>query len=357
MKQFAFYLPQFHEIEENNKWWGKGFTEWTNVRKARKLYKDHYQPNLPLNHNYYNLLDKNTVVWQTNLMKQYGIEGFIYYHYYFKGNLLLEQPAENLLKWKDIPQKFFFCWANHTWYRSWKGEKTTLIEQTYGREKEWEQHFKYLLPFFLDVRYEKKDNKPVFMIYDPEFECRVDMLRYFNKRCIEEGFAGIWAIETCKSIEKYNSISRGEDFSEQFFFREPSVCLSEYSKTITKLSDRIINKMQRMMADKGVGPCVRKYSGDVLYEFMKTYITKYNNVIKGGFFEWDNTPRHGSRGFIITPPEKENYLSYMDMVQKEEYFFINAWNEWAEGMMLEPTERRKYTYLEWISEWKRGCDK
>ena len=132
MKKFAFFLPQFHEIPENDKWWGKGFTEWTNVKNARSLFKGHVQPKHPLNDNYYNLLDKSTVEWQTKLMNQYGIDGFIYYHYYFTGKLLLEKPAENLLKWKDIPQNFFFCWANHTWNRSWEGKTDILLEQKYG---------------------------------------------------------------------------------------------------------------------------------------------------------------------------------------------------------------------------------
>ena len=108
MKIIAYFLPQFHEIEENNKWWGNGFTEWINVKKGKKLFKNQYQPFVPLN-NYYNLLNKKTVEWQTELAKKYGVYGFCYYHYYFEGKLLLEKPAENLLKWKDINQKFCFC--------------------------------------------------------------------------------------------------------------------------------------------------------------------------------------------------------------------------------------------------------
>ena len=108
MKKFAFYLPQFHEVEENDKWWGKGFTEWVNVKKAQPLYKGHVQPKVPENQNYYNLLDKSTVEWQTELMKNYNVDGLIYYHYYFTGKKLLEKPAENLLKWKEINQPFFW---------------------------------------------------------------------------------------------------------------------------------------------------------------------------------------------------------------------------------------------------------
>lgn len=119
---------------------GKGFTEWTNVKKARPLFKGHIQPIHPLNNNYYNLMDKGTVEWQTQLMKKYGLTGMIYYHYYFCGKKLLEKPAENLLKWKDIEQPFFFCWANHSWRKTWNGTSELLVEQTYGNEKEWEEH-------------------------------------------------------------------------------------------------------------------------------------------------------------------------------------------------------------------------
>ena len=136
-------MPQFHEIPENNEWWGDGFTEWINVKKAQPLFKGHLQPKHPLNNNYYDLMSKKTVEWQTSLMHKYGIYGMIYYHYYFCGRMLLEKPAENLLRWKEIDQPFFFCWANHTWNRSWKGSKEVLLEQTYGDETDWKRHFDY----------------------------------------------------------------------------------------------------------------------------------------------------------------------------------------------------------------------
>ena len=144
MKKFAIFLPQFYETKENNKWWGKGFTEWVSVRNAKPLYKGHLQPKLPLE-GYYNMLDKETMENQADLMHKYKIDGMVYYHYYFDGKLLLEKPAENLLKWKDIEEPFFFCWANHTWYKAVDGKKEVLIEQTYGDIKSWEKHFKYCL--------------------------------------------------------------------------------------------------------------------------------------------------------------------------------------------------------------------
>ena len=139
MKIFAFFLPQFHTIPENDLWWGKGFTEWTNVKTAKPLFLGHKQPVHPLNNRYYNLLEKETVEWQTSLLHQYSIDGLIYYHYYFDGKLLLEQPAENLLKWKEINQPFFFCWANHPWRKTWNGSSEILMPLTYGDEAGWEK--------------------------------------------------------------------------------------------------------------------------------------------------------------------------------------------------------------------------
>ena len=107
MKKFAIYLPQFHEIEENNLWWGKGFTEWTNVKSAQKLFDNHIQPQIPLEKNYYNLLDKKTVEWQTNIANKYGVDGFVYYHYYFEGKLIMEKPAENILNISSAVKPIF----------------------------------------------------------------------------------------------------------------------------------------------------------------------------------------------------------------------------------------------------------
>lgn len=355
MKKFAFFLPQFHEIPENNEWWGDGFTEWVNVKNAKPLYRGHLQPKEPKNENYYNLLNKETVRWQTELMEQYGIDGLIYYHYYFSGKKLLEQPAENLLKWTDIEQKFFFCWANHTWCRSWNGSKEVLLEQTYGHQKEWNEHFSYLLPFFKDARYEKRNNKPVFMIYDSAFSERKEMFKFFDQKCKENGFDGICIIETYSARNWPNDfeelIKNKSDETQFLFLREPALSQFMYDKSLKYSPKRILNKVKRILAQKGCTSCVKKYKGNELFELQEKNYEYSENVVHGLFFEWDNTPRHKQRGYIIEPVDKAHFMSYMDKVKNEEYVFINAWNEWAEGMMLEPTVENGYKYLEWISEW------
>ena len=356
---FAFYLPQYHTIPENDEWWGKGFTEWTNVKKAKPLFHGHKQPVHPLDDNYYNLLDENTVKWQTGLLHQYKVDGFIYYHYYFEGRLLLEKPDENLLKNKNIDQPFFFCWANHSWMRSWEGKSTILVEQTYGDEKSWEKHFQYLLPFFKDKRYEKKDNKPLFMMFLPYFKEKNEMMLYFDKRCKDEGFAGISVIDSIQNIytkdyEQYkNNIS---PVTEYVLLREPGTgqAIVAHKHNPKNFIKRVKNYLRRKY---GIGRYVYTYSGN---EIIKELV-KYNNLpqgsfttLKGLFFNWDNTSRHGYRGYIIKPISKKSFSLFMDNCSNQDYVFINAWNEWCEGMMLEPSVEYGYRFLEWIKEWKEN---
>ena len=132
MKIIAFYLPQFHTFEENDMWWGEGFTEWTNVKKAEPLFEGHMQPKIPLNKNYYNLLDLDTLKWQCELSREYGVYGFCYYHYWFDGKMLMNKPMEMLLGHPEINQKFCICWANENWTKAWaKRDKTILVSQTF----------------------------------------------------------------------------------------------------------------------------------------------------------------------------------------------------------------------------------
>ena len=135
MKIIAFYLPQFHDIPENDEWWGKGFTEWVNVKKAQPLYKGHEQPRIPMNENYYNLLDDNVKIWQANIAKEYGIYGFCYYHYWFNGKQLMERPIKEILETGKPDFPFMLCWANENWSRNWDGKfRSILIEQHYSED-------------------------------------------------------------------------------------------------------------------------------------------------------------------------------------------------------------------------------
>lgn len=354
MKKYAIYLPQFHEIQENNEWWGKGFTEWTNVRNAKPLFKGHVQPKHPENNNYYDLLEKSVVEWQTNLLNEYKIDGLVYYHYYFNGKMLLEKPAENLLKWKDISQHFFFCWANHSWIRSWNGTQSMLMEQTYGSIEDWEKHFQYLLPFFQDERYEKRNNKPMFMLFKSSFIEKEGMFCYFDKRCKEEGFDGIYLIESFHGDVPFNKFADElSSVTSLTYFREPAVTQSSYHAE-HGLYERVLYKVGKELRRRNLLKKPYIIQGNDLMKWKIMHELLGNNIGHGIWFEWDNTPRHKQRGYVITPYEKEQFVKYMDLIKNDEYLFINAWNEWAEGMMLEPTKENGCKYLKWIKEWQQN---
>ena len=193
-KVLALYLPQFHRIKENDEWWGPGFTEWTNVKNAVPLFEGHDQPVVPLHQNYYNLLDNDTIKWQIDIAKKHGVYGFCFYHYWFDGHMLLEKPMENMLADPALNIPYCICWANENWTNAWKadGDVKTLIQQSYGREDEWERHFNYLLQFFRDPNYIVENNKPFFVIYRPEIiPCLNEMLDYWQALAVKNGFDGM----------------------------------------------------------------------------------------------------------------------------------------------------------------------
>ena len=360
MKKFAYYLPQFHCIPENDTWWGKGFTEWTNVRKAEKLFAGHDQPKVPLGGNYYNLLDPETMRWQAELAGRYHVDGFIFYHYYFKGKKLLEKPAEMLLGKPDIPIRYFFCWANHDWIRSWEGKRELLMKQEYGTEADWEAHFRYLLPFFRDERYEKKGNMPLLLIFRRQFPERDEMMAYLDRRCRESGFDGLCLIETAEEYRKKYLAHIDETMcptTRYIHLREPSAAMFYFCHSFRGYLHRARNAAGRFLNEKAHTKYLEKYDGSLFFRYMRDKAPDDERYIRGLFFEWDNTPRHKRRGYIIPPPEKALFDRYMDSIRDREYVFINAWNEWAEGMTMEPTESNGCRYLEWIRDWTEKEEK
>ncbi len=334
------YLPQFHRIPENDMWWGEGFTEWTAVKAGEKFFEGQMQPRVPLDGNYYDLLNEQTMRWQADLMRKYDIYGMCFYHYYFKdGRKILEKPAENLLEWKDIEMPFCFSWANETWARSWsningknawsskfdnridnKEKDGILLEQQYGGETEWVEHYEYLSQFFKDRRYIKVDNKPVFIIYNAEaIPCLTKMVNCWKREAKRSGFEGIYLIGV-------NSVDTG--CLDAIVRQEPQNTLKKTNRE--KLVDS--NYFWREMLNEKV---------DI---DTKTYFC--------GFPGYDDTPRRGEGGralSIISPKEYENNMTKLIAKGRElgnEFTFINAWNEWGEGMYLEPDEVNGYAFLQ-----------
>ena len=346
MKVIAMYLPQFHRIPENDRWWGEGFTDWTAVKKAKSLYEDHNQPRIPLNENYYNLLDYDVMLWQANLMKKYEVDGFCMYHYWFKGgNKILEKPAENLLKWKEIPMSFCFCWANETWARSWSNidNKNTwadiyekeqndcgsgiLLEQEYGSEEQWVEHFYYLLPFFKDERYIRIDGRPLFLFYKSEdIPCLVEMLDCWRKLCRLCDLPDIYVVGSVNSIQADTCMDAG-------LYYQPA-----------RSRERISTFMEYMKN----GVDILEYD-DVWNDILAEHTSK--KVFFEGIVGYDDTPRRGKKGCIIehaTPDKFSYYLTELlakSVVYGADIVFLNAWNEWGEGMYLEPDKKFEEKYL------------
>lgn len=348
MKTIAMYLPQFHRVKENDEWWGEGFTEWTAVRQASPLFKGHSQPKRPLNDNYYNLLENNTLYWQAELAQKYEIDGFCFYHYYFEnGKKILEKPVEIFEQRKNINIKYCLCWANETWARSWnklgqynawadKFEKqndsrqsSVLLQQNYGRENEWKNHFYYLLPFFKDKRYiRNKKGEIIFLIYRPkDIYCLVDMTELWKKLAQKEGIGGICFIGL-NIHEKLAGI-------DEILINGPSRYISNSSRTVRNGVNtyNYCEVWEKALSES-------KIPG------IKTYF--------GAFQNFDDTPRRGEKGSALigaTPKKFEQF--FRELVNKNytngnEFTFINAWNEWGEGMYLEPDMENGYEYLEAI---------
>lgn len=355
MKIIAFYLPQYHQIPENDEWWEEGFTEWTNVKRAKPIYRHQVQPKIPLNNNYYDLMDKKTVEWQTNLMHQYGIYGFCYFHYWFTGKKILQRPAENLLKWQEIEQPFCFAWANCTWARTWsayKGATTdwiaadrkatgdgVLLEQTYGTKADWVGHYNYLRQFFMDARYIKVGNKPVLLIYHIEdIKEAVEMFEIWNQLSCEDGFNGIHIISI-------NTIVKNNRYVE---------AIARYGLYMKYDFYHLRECKHRLLSAVGI-----KKTGLVLnYERVWKNMVKEDPIrgIKtypGAVVTYDETPRRGKDGTYLKGASPQLFEKYLRMqiekgkeVYHSEFLFLDAWNEWGEGNYLEPDEIHGYAYLD-----------
>ncbi len=355
IKVVAFYLPQFHTIPENDEWWGKGFTEWVNVKKAKPIFKGHRQPRVPLNDNYYDLSQTETIRWQADLANKYGVYGFCFYHYWFDGKLLLEKPAELLLEHKDIPLRFCFSWANEPWARTWDGKQhQILMPQSYGEKKNWQRHFDYLLPFFKDSRYIKEDNCPMLVIYKSQsIPCAAEMMEYWNQRAVEEGFNGIHFVETLRNGKcdkralPYKAKVEFEPLRTNF---QQPVFILNY-KRIRRKFLAVINKIFGLNI-----PLNTPFAfADVARRSLQ--IKSPKGTYGGIFMGWDNTPRRGLASTIVLPPTKDEFKSFVEKKAYQtlndyhtNYVFANAWNEWAEGTVLEPDQEHRYDYLEAIHE-------
>lgn len=343
IRTIAFYLPQFHTIPENDEWWGKGFTEWTNVKKAKPNYVGHYQPHVPLELGYYDLDDAKVMQKQVDLAKQFNINGFCFYWYWFNGRQVLEKPVDNFLR-SEIDFPFCLCWANENWTRTWDGDsKRVLLKQEYNIDNLTGAFFDRILPFIRDPRYIKVNDKPLIVVYRADQVVGLDeIISKWRARALEVGLSGI-VVAAVNSFDIYDHKRYGCDMSIEFpphQFFGPLSHLKKYQ--IEFLND----ECSGFVCDYAHG----------VYNSLRRSISRYRNneVVPGFMPSWDNTARrqHSSAMFIGSSPAIFNYWVAKKLGQlarlksTEQILFINAWNEWGEGCHLEPDTKYGYGYLE-----------
>jgi len=330
MKFISYFLPQFYATPENDKYWGEGFTDWVNVKKARPLFPNHEQPILPVDNEFYDLSDLKVLEKHSELSIDNGIDGFGYWHYWFdKGHKTLEKVQEMHLNNKSIKQNFFFAWANTDWSKSWVGDdKTIIFKQKYSEESAI-NHFAYLRPFILDARYLKIEGKPMFQVINPDSKCAKEYILILEKAAIVnlgEGFH--WVFPSNKDIKGLETLS----FSIAGF--PPG------DVTVDNLAFKIKRNLQKLKLFQG--PVVLS-SESYLRSFKRVQLSFCDNesyipcILSG----WDNTPRYKNRGFLIKGRKSLLLKKQIDILKilrkkKPEIVLVKAWNEWAEGNIIEP---------------------
>lgn len=339
VKPIAFYLPQYHAIPENDEWWGKGFTEWTNVRKGKPLFEGHYQPHVPGELGYYNLVEDRSIQYeQIKLAKEYGIYGFCYYYYWFNGKRLLEKPLDNLLADKGLDFPFCICWANETWSRRWDGqEKEILIKQEHNEETDL-KFIEDIMPILKDERYIKVDGAPLLLVYRAElFPNLSKTIEKWKEVCKKNGIDNLH-VSLVQSFGLTDPNIYGGDSAVEF--PPHGIITGEISKTMPNL--------------------VKEFGGNI-YDYrdvVSRYVNKrpdYYKYFRGTMLSWDNTARRGANSNIFAYADPKEYRKWLTGVidyttnyndDEYQYIFINAWNEWAEGTHLEPDEKYGTQYLQ-----------
>jgi hypothetical protein len=350
VRLIAFYLPQYYPISENDGWWGKGFTEWTNVARAKPLFRGHYQPRIPADLGFYDLRVPETRQAQADLAKAYGIEGFCYWHYWFGGRRILERQIDEMLITKQPDFPFCLGWANQSWTGIWHGAPgRILIEQTYPGIDDHIAHFNMLLKAFTDKRYITVDDKPLFVIYRPGDipDCK-KITDLWRELALREGLKGIYLIG---EISRYNNwIPQDYGFDASLKMKvAPPGDWSSWRHPLRHLRFWWNKRVLRL-------PTIYKYK-DVL-PFLDSYnpngIENFPCILPN----WDNTPRSGLNGLVLHESTPELFRIHVrqqlnrvsDKPRDHRIVFIKSWNEWAEGNYLEPDLKFGHAYLQVISE-------
>lgn len=340
-KLIAFYLTQFAPCEENDAWWGKGFTEWTNVTKSVPQYVGHYQPQLPIDLGFYDLRVPEVMLRQIELAKQYGIYGFCFYYYWFSGKRILEKPLFKFLENANMDMPFCLCWANEPWSRRWDGSENDLLIGQNLQDEDDGKIIDETAKFFKDARYITIDGCPIFIIYRPHYwsQERVKRLVSNMRTQIKRyGFKDLYLVCALTHSFEGNPVEWGFDAALEF---PPHACLDG-----KEIKDKLMINPEFRGTIRDMENIVDTacFNDDLNYTVFRTV-----------FPAWDNTPRKIAEATIFENSSPELYKrwlikallhTHMDNPQNEQFVFINAWNEWAEGAHLEPDRRYGYAYLQ-----------
>lgn len=358
MKIIAYYLPQFHPIEENNLWWGEGFTEWTNVSKAKKYFPGHYQPKIPKDLGFYDLRCSETQELQAKLAKEAGVDAFCYWHYWFgNGKQLLEKPLQQVMKNKTPDLPFCIGWANETWMsKVWDSSKSKkdkiLIEQLYPGTDDYVNHFNSILPILKDDRYLKIDGSPVFVLYKPlEFDDCKAFIELWNDLAVKAGFKnGIHFVGYA------NYDYQVEPIIKLGFNAVNMVRLSEfvnYKKfRIKNIWSLFLNKYLKL-------PMIIHYSQAIKYFCDER--DKNDMIYPTLLPNWDHTPRSGNRGLVLHKSTPALFYKHVVSIfrllnnkpESKQIVFLKSWNEWGEGNYLEPDLKYGKEYINMLAKAKQ----
>lgn len=351
IRLIAFYLPQFHPIAENDEWWGKGFTEWTNVSRARPLFRDHYQPHIPADLGFYDLRLPEAREAQAELARKYGIYGFCYYHYWFKGRRVLQRPFDEVLLTGRPNFPFCLFWANETWEGRWHGVTTqnkTLIKQEYSEEDDL-NHIRWLAEAMADSRYIRVGERPIFIVYRPlDLPNPEKTLDTWRNELVRLGLPNPYLIGSDSHAPGKPLCLLGFDAVLQFL---PQLSMLDcFRQTNWKHKSRrlALNLRQGLLS---ATLHVYDYEHAVRAMLRTVEWPAHKSIIPS----WDNSPRSGRLGVILKNSAPEVFCRLlMELIQQTQHdcppdrqiLFINAWNEWAEGNHLEPDLKNGLMYLE-----------
>jgi hypothetical protein len=350
LRTIAFHLPQYHPIPENDEWWGKGFTEWRNVCKAKPLFPGHYQPHVPADLGFYDLRLEEARVAQADLAREYGIDGFCYYHYWFNGKRLLERPVEEILASGKPDFPFCLCWANENWTRRWDGEDSLILMRQNYSEEDDRIHIRDLFRFFQDPRYIRIDGKPVFLVYRTEnIPDPAKTAEVWREEARNAGIGDLFLVRV-ESIGRVSPYEIGFDAALEFApdWNRMGPAVSSYAPGDPDLPE---------IVELPIEVYKKNYTRSYV-ELMKQMLEKeqpsypwFRSVTPS----WDNSARRNENAIIMLGSSPSTYQQWLEKIinksmefnrPSERLVFINAWNEWAEGNHLEPCVKWGRSYLD-----------